>query len=191
MRRSQLESKYFKNRSTENFRTYKKQKNVCSKLYKKERKKYFANLNNNKILDNKTFWKTVKPFFTNKGQQSRTITLVKDNCVISGDKNVAQTLNDYFNCAVDSLNITENRLLLTDTGSLIDPVEIAIKKFESHPSISDIKNNVQASKFSFSDVSQSDIEKEIVKLKSDKASTYKNISAKKIKQTMNLCSKSL
>ena len=38
MRRSMLESKYLKNRNSENKEVYRKQKNYCSRLYKKERK---------------------------------------------------------------------------------------------------------------------------------------------------------
>ena len=44
MKRSELERKYLKNRANENRIRYKKQKNFCSKLYKKERKKYFSNI---------------------------------------------------------------------------------------------------------------------------------------------------
>ena len=38
MKRSELESKYVKNKTSENLRSYKKQRNFCSKLHKKERK---------------------------------------------------------------------------------------------------------------------------------------------------------
>ena len=48
MRRSALENKYLKNKKAETKRLYKKQKNYCSKLYRKERKQYFANLSLNK-----------------------------------------------------------------------------------------------------------------------------------------------
>ena len=44
MKRSELERKYLQNRANENRIRYKKQKNFCSKLYKKERKKYFSNI---------------------------------------------------------------------------------------------------------------------------------------------------
>ena len=33
----------------------------------REKRNYFYNLNLNKITDNKTFWKTVKSFLSNKG----------------------------------------------------------------------------------------------------------------------------
>ena len=39
MKRSELESKYIKNKTNENLKSYKKQINFCGKLYKKERKK--------------------------------------------------------------------------------------------------------------------------------------------------------
>ena len=44
MRRSMFESNYIKNRNSENKEVYRKQKSYCSRLYKKERKKYYAKL---------------------------------------------------------------------------------------------------------------------------------------------------
>ena len=66
-RRSQLEKVYYKNKSEEIFKVYKKLKNFCSRLYKKERKRFFNNLNPSFVTGNKLFWKTIKPFFSNKG----------------------------------------------------------------------------------------------------------------------------
>ena len=45
MKRSELESKYVKNKTSENLKSYKRQINFCSKLYKKERKNYYERLN--------------------------------------------------------------------------------------------------------------------------------------------------
>ena len=45
MKRSYLEKLYFKNRTENSLKTYKRQKNYCSKLYKKERKEFFNNIN--------------------------------------------------------------------------------------------------------------------------------------------------
>ena len=44
MKRSKLESKYLINQSYQNMTIYKKQKNFCSKLYKKERKKNYSKI---------------------------------------------------------------------------------------------------------------------------------------------------
>ena len=55
MKRSEFESKYLKNKSHQNMKSYEKQKNFCSKLYKKERKKSYSKIDTLKITDNKTF----------------------------------------------------------------------------------------------------------------------------------------
>ena len=51
MKRSYLEKLYFKNRTENSLKTYKKQKNYCSRLYKKERKELFNNLNPSFVKD--------------------------------------------------------------------------------------------------------------------------------------------
>ena len=40
----------------------------CGKLYKKKRKKYYNNLKLNEVGDNKTFYRTIKPFLFGKEQ---------------------------------------------------------------------------------------------------------------------------
>ena len=45
--------------------SYKKQRNFCLKLLRQTKEKYFNNINVKKVSDNKTFWKSVKPFFSN------------------------------------------------------------------------------------------------------------------------------
>ena len=41
---NELESKYVKNRTIENKAQYEKQNNFCIKLYKKEREKFYSNV---------------------------------------------------------------------------------------------------------------------------------------------------
>ena len=77
MRRSKLEKIYFKKRTNESLRAYKKQKKYY-KFYKKERKKFLDNLNTSVVSDNKTFWKVIKPFFTNKSTFGRNIKLIEN-----------------------------------------------------------------------------------------------------------------
>ena len=46
-----------------------KQRNYCVSLFRREMKSFFNNLDAKKIVDNKSFWQTVKPLFSdeNKG----------------------------------------------------------------------------------------------------------------------------
>ena len=116
-----LQNKYFKSRSTDDCTAYKRQINYCSRLYKKEIKTYYKNLNLKDIIDNKKFWKTIKPIFSDKAPQSNKITIVTQWekitaskwDVISDDQNISESLNNYFfNSAVASLEIKWNRYLL-------------------------------------------------------------------------------
>ena len=86
MRRSALKNKYIKNKSVEAEKAFRKQKNYTNKLLKKEKKRYFGNLDLNKITDNKKFWNTVKPLFSNGTSTAGNITLVENNEIITEDK---------------------------------------------------------------------------------------------------------
>ena len=146
MRRSALQNKYYSDKLPESERVFKKQRNYTNKLLKKEKKKYFANLDVKNYMDNKKFWKTVKPLFSNYNGGSQKITLVENDEVISNDKTLATIFNEFFVDSVKSLNLSENNSILNPTAHLTDPVEIALKKFESHPSILDIKEKVAVKK---------------------------------------------
>ena len=91
-RRSEPESKYLKNRTIDNKTKFRKQNNFCSKLYKKECKKFYSNLEIKKITDNKLFWKTIKPLLSGKCIQASTISLVNNTNVISDDSELSKYL---------------------------------------------------------------------------------------------------
>ena len=67
MTRSRLKNKFNKNSSAKNWNSYKKQINFCLKFLRQTKKKYFHNIDVKKVSDNKTFWKSVKLFSSNKG----------------------------------------------------------------------------------------------------------------------------
>ena len=74
-------------------------------MYKKERKKFFSNLDSSKICDNKTFWKTIQPFFSEKRKITNKITLVdEDETVISDDQLISEELNQFFKNVAKTLN---------------------------------------------------------------------------------------
>ena len=147
---------------------YKKQKNYCSRLYKKERKKFFNNLNTSFVNDNKLFWKTVKPFFSSKGSFGNKIKLVENDKVWHDDSKIAEEMNNFFKNAVSTLNIKENSFIINhDNSHITDPVEKAIEKYKFHPSILLIKEKTKcvADSFDFVSVSADEVEKEIKKAK--------------------------
>ena len=52
---------------------------LCVSLVRKAKKEYFDNLDLRNVTDNKKFWKTVKPLFTDKGMNHDKIILVEDD----------------------------------------------------------------------------------------------------------------
>ena len=190
MHRSQLESKYFKIRTKENFNLYKKQRNFCSKLYKKEKKQYYNSLDTTKVTDNKEFWKTIKPFLSSKSITTTQISIEKDGKVITDDSELSEEFSIFFDKAVQSLNIKPNEAHVNDAIDLDDPVEIAIKKFENHPSIKAIKENITLQdefEFIFSNTDTEEISKEISDLDTNKSGTFGNIPTKLIKEFSDVC----
>ena len=55
-----------------------KQRNYCVSLLRKTKIRYYANLSEKKSLDNKQFWKVVKPLFSNKPVSGDRINLTEN-----------------------------------------------------------------------------------------------------------------
>ena len=64
MKRSRLRNKFLTNPNVNNKRIYNKHRNYCVNLLRKEKKKYYYNIDLKLLTDNKLFWKTIKPFFS-------------------------------------------------------------------------------------------------------------------------------
>ena len=96
MTRSRLRNKFLSNPSSINESNYKKYRNFCSNLVRKEKRKFYSNLKIEVITDNKMFWRTVRPWFSEKHFCSQQITLLVDDKIISSDKEVAETFNTFF-----------------------------------------------------------------------------------------------
>ena len=96
MRTMRLRNNFLKDRSEENKRKYSNQRNYCVSLLRKSNSEYFGNINEKKISDNKTFWKTIKPFLLDKITSTQKITLTEKEEIIMGDENTAEVLNTFF-----------------------------------------------------------------------------------------------
>ena len=93
------------------------------------------------INDNKKFWKNVKPIFGNKNKGNKTIALEEGNEVITDDGKLAQTFNEYFVNIVPSLGITSFHENNDNVNN--DNIDNIIIKFEGHPSIIAIKEQMK------------------------------------------------
>ena len=99
---------YLKKRSEQNRLSYVKQRSYYVSLLRKTIKDYYTNLNVKHIVDNKQFWRTVKPLISDKTKSNEKITLVEDETVTTHDENKnAELLNLFFSSAVKNLKIPE------------------------------------------------------------------------------------
>ena len=89
------------------------------------------------VTDNKEFWKTVKPFLSDKVTTFPKISLVEKGKIISDESKVANSFSNFFENAIRSLGIKANEHS-QENYELKNPVEIAIK----HPSRNLIKKNI-------------------------------------------------
>ena len=113
------------------------------------------------MSDNKLFWKTVKPFFSNGGSHRGNIKLVEGDKLLQDDSEVAEELNNFFKEAVSTLDVNENSYIINpDPINISDPIDKAISKYKFHPSILLINDKiVNQDKFSFKPISKLDMDK--------------------------------
>ena len=136
MKTSYLKNLYYKRCTDHSLRNYKKQKNYCSRLYKKERKNFFNKLSTSFVSDNKLFWKTVKPFFSNNGSHRGNTKLLEGDKLLQDNSEVAEELNNFFKEAISTLDFNENSYIINlDSINISDPIEKAISKYKFHLSI--------------------------------------------------------
>ena len=98
--RARLRNNFFKNTYEANKRAYNAQRNLCVSLVRKAKKEYFNTLDHKKITDNKTFWKTKTPCFTDKRINKESIILVENGKTLSNSQKISETLNTFFSDAV-------------------------------------------------------------------------------------------
>ena len=105
---------------------------------------------------------------------------------------MSEEFNTFLEDAVKSLNVQPDECFLSDTERLSNPVDIAIRKFENHPSVQAIKQNISVNKdFYFSNTEVSDILKETTALNNKKNGTFGNIPTKLLKEVSDICAPAL
>ena len=191
MRRTHLQNKYYKSKNIDDLNNFKKQRNYVSRLYKKQRKKYYNDIDITSFTDNKQFWKNVNPLFSDKSKSQDTITLVENNKIITDDNELAETFNAFFENAVKNMKLEQDNKVTNSTEGIDDPVEKAIYKFEKHPSVLKIKEKIGDitldNEFNFTTIDKEGIEKQIAMLNARKTTTFKNIPAKILKSNSDIC----
>ena len=137
MHRSKLKNRSNKNPTELSKSLYNKLRNYCVNLLKREKKKYYNDLDLKIFYDNTKFWRRIKPLFSDKNYGGqRSITIV-ENDLITDKRDVAEKLNNFVIESVENLEI-EPFSAAMDDSSCSENIEGIIYKHKSHPSIKKI-----------------------------------------------------
>ena len=70
---------------------------------------YYKTLDIKHLVDNRKFWKSVKPLFSDQIQAPSKIALFENEVLVTDDKEVAEIFNEYFVNITDSLGIIQTK----------------------------------------------------------------------------------
>ena len=189
MNRSRFRNIFIKNPSNENKIRYTKYRNYCTGLFRKENKLFYSNLDTKVLTDNMKFWKTIKPLFSEKHFSNNKITLIEGGEIVCDDQELAQIFNSYFANVVENLDIEGFEIHNFNYIPELNYISNIINKFENHPSIKNIKRNVNIDKrFHFSTVNESVINDVIDLLDKKKPTTHNNIPTRVLVENKDIIS---
>ena len=138
--RSKLRNKLIKNPTEVNEKLYERQRNKCVLIRKKSIKQYFSNITSKGTVTNREFWKTMKPFLTNKGCLDNCDIMHRgDNKMITDDKCLAKLFNEHYINIVERSSGSKPEKMVCHNEDF-DILHNIIKKYENHTSIIKIKN---------------------------------------------------
>ena len=105
---------------------------------------------------------------------------------------MSEEFSTFFEDAGGSLNVEPEEYFLSDMENLSNPVYIAIRKFENHPNVAAIKQNISVNKdFHFCNTEVSDILKQTTALNNKKNGIFGNIPPKFLKEVPDVCAPAL
>ena len=102
------------------------------------------------MKDNRKFWKTVNPLFSEKSYSKESISLINKDSLITENEDLAKIFNKFFSNIVNKLGMEDVPADESNLSNIDDPISKAIAKYENHPSILRIKNYMKEKDFNFS-----------------------------------------
>ena len=196
MTKSRLRHKYNKTRTSGNWNAYEKQRNLCTSLSRKNIKRHFENLTFEDQSGNRSFWKAIKPYLPNNGKVSNDNFILYENSeLISDEKDVAEVLNDFY------INIVEQTTGEThvsfsaksESNSGSDDIQIITDRYENHPSILRIKEQMNDinTNFEFQQATEAETASYLTSFNPKKPPGYDKIPPKLVKLSSAILSKPL
>ena len=179
MKRSRLKNIANSTGKLEDLLAYKRQRNLVVNINRRTKRLFFKKAGENESSGGKSFWNVCKPLFSTKftGPTDR-VFLSENDKLISDEKNVAKTFNEYFVNIASTLPI--QNLHTSDDFS----------DYDNHPSVLKIMSQGFTDTFEFDHVYPWEVRAAILKINTKKA-TSGQIPVKLLKIAIDECCASL
>ena len=196
MHRSKLKNIHNKTQTKESWEAFKRQRNKCVAIKRKNVRTYFSHLADNNGLNNKKFWSAMKPFLTDKStKRSQEIIQNSDDKIVKDSREVTEILNNYFTDIVEITTGKKPRILpCTQDGIVNDNIlDEIIFRFKDHPSVKHIKSKIAngVGKFSFKPATAKNVERITDMLEAKTSTGFDSIPPKLIKLGSKIISEPL
>ena len=165
------EAKYRKNRTDENWEYKRKCRNEATRQRRLAIKQYWKTKADDLGKNPKDFFRTFKPFISDKGNRADAdITINHGEAIVKDQSNVSEIFADYFATIADHIKSVDADL--TD-----------LKDFTNHPSVQAIKNKMEdtSETFEFQPVNRMQVKTALESLDTNKATGHDGIPAKILK----------
>jgi hypothetical protein len=172
-----LRNRYYKNRTSENWNHYKKQRNLVVKLRRQSIRLYFQTKCEGD--DNKnSFWKTIKPFISNKNKAGGDNVILREGSeIITKQSDVCNVFSTFFANVASEIGF-DDEIPSIPKSSLMENIMFM---HGNHSSIQSIVQNVTNKKFEFKHASENQVYKILNTLNIKKATGFDNLSPKIVK----------
>ena len=128
---------------------YKKQINLCVPFIRTCMKNYLIKLTQKNLTTNKSIWKFIKTFLTNKGFiGNNELTIIYKNKTISDEKQLTKLFNSYYlNIVEKSSGTTPKTFGINFENISVQSVKDIVNSYKNHSSITKIKQVVHGAMF--------------------------------------------
>ena len=184
LNRSKLRNSFLKTRNEEPKRRFNYQNKFVS-LLRKPKRRFFGKLDHRVVFDNRKFWKAVSSVFLERAFHKKSIILNNNNKTVNNNEKLRKIFNKYFSQIVVNLDIDKTLASNVANSDIDDFVFNAIKKYEVHPRLSKIIQDLQ---FSFNFETQNKILAKIHSLNNKKVCQESNIPVKITKDSIDIFS---
>ena len=139
-KRARLKTMENRTGTDRDIRNYKSQRNLVVKMNRQATKELYANLDPTEIGNSREIFKQI--FTKGTVNTNEKIFLVEDGSILHDDKTIGECFNSYFVNITDTLDFPKETISAHEDVIHEDPVLQAINKYQRHPSIQMIKENV-------------------------------------------------